>query len=223
MSPINISQQKAPYAIGAAVLVIIISILSIGRHLGPGMVPGSEPFIDMARIEAEETVNSLGENKRVVVIAYATTADHKVLRARNRTFIEALDKGGAKVIATEELGANEGPQISEVAMVGVPITEFLRVADAYPNADAIVSLVGVPYADLNEMDEVAESLPPLIVAGGANDMGMPVGPLLDAGILQMAIIPKYAGASNAGSDESTARELFEQGFEVITADTEFDY
>ena len=53
-------------------------------------------------------------------------------------------------------------------------------------------------------------------------MGMPVGPLLDAGILQMAVISKYAGTSNEGSGDSTARELFEWGFEVITADTESD-
>ncbi len=220
MPRINVSEKKAPYAIGAAILVIIISILSIGRTIGPGKVAGSGPYIDMASIEAEETANSLGDNKRVVVIAYATTADHKVLRARNRTFIEALDKSGAEVIATEELGAKDGPQISEVAMVGVPMTEFLRVADAYPNADAIVSLVGVPYADLNEIDELPDSFPALIVAGGVNDMGMPVSPLFDAGILHMVIIPRYAAYE--GTDESTARELFDQSYQVVTAETESD-
>jgi hypothetical protein len=216
----NVSQQKTPFVTGAALIVIIICVLSIGRSIGPGKVAGSGPYIDMARIEAEETANFLGDGKQVVVFAFATTADHKVLRKRNRTFIEALDKSGAEVIATEELGAIDAPQMPEMAMMGVmgvPMAEFLRIADAYPDADAIVSLVGVPYVDLNKLDEIPDSFPTLIVASGVSDMGMPAGPLLNAGILHMAIIPRYADTPYEGTGEATARELFEQSFQVVTA------
>ena len=104
MSRLKVSTQKAPIVVALAILVIIISVISILRM-------GSEPtikkfdnaFVEFGRIAAEKTGEYLGPGARVVLLIHDEQTVEDAFVEHDKVFEMALKEAGVYVVASETL------------------------------------------------------------------------------------------------------------------------
>lgn len=219
MPLINVSRKKAPIIMGIAIVVILISLISIfktGSSSKAKIDVGR--FEGLGRITGEETANFLGSGKSIVLVRQSREMKSEVLEKMHAAFTKALKDGGVSVTAEEEIQmGEEAPEYMMIDMIGLPIGEYVRVAEAHSSVDAIISMVGGLFAGPAELDQIPDGLPPLIVAHGA-DHRMSSVDLFERGVLMMVVTPRH-DLPDTESEPETPREWFDTYFEIITADS----
>ena len=214
-----ISREKAPLVIAASIIIIVVSLVSIMRTMSPG-----GPKVNMDRIEGlgqiagEEAARFLGSGKTVVLVAYPE-GPSKHLKLQQDALKDALEDGGVTVKAVESLQGNDEFSMGMIPMEmgGFPIEELIRIGEAHPDVDALVSMVGAPWLQADTAQSIPASLPQLIVAQGAMMIG--AGDLFSSGLVSMAIMPRTDMPAEGAEEPKTTREWFDRYFEVVTADT----
>jgi len=219
MPLINVSREKAPIVMGLAIVIILISLVSIIKTAKPGAKAGDvSRLIGLGQVAGEETAKFLGAGKTVVVVRHGDEMKSPPLKKMQAAFIDALEEGDLTVAAEVGLELNNGtPDIVMMDMAGLPLDEYIRIAEEHSTADAIVSMVGGPYVSPDEMDEIPEGLPPLIISHGS-DLRLASMELFDRGIVIMAIMPRF-DLDDSGTEPTTDREWFDTYFQVVTSET----
>jgi hypothetical protein len=221
MPLINVSREKAPIVMGLAIVIILISLFSIMRTAKPGHKAGDiSRLVGLGQVAGEETAKFLGPGKTVAVVRHGDEIKSPPLKKMQAAFIKALQDGSVSVTAEVGLEMDDSaPEVMMLDMVGLPLDEYIRIGEEYSSVDAIVSMVGGPYASEDELDEMPDSLPPLIISHGS-DLRMSSGVLFDRGIVIMAIMPRFD--LQEGADPQTDREWFDTYFQVVTPETAGD-
>ena len=222
MPGINVSREKAPIVMGIAIVVILISLISIFRSGGRQAKVDVGRFEGLGAVAGEETANFLGVGKTVVLVRHSQEVKSPVLEKMHAAFSKALKKGGVTVSAEEEVQMGEGsPDFMMMEMIGLPIDQYIQVGETHPDVDAIVSMVGGLFAGPDELDGLPDGRPPLVIAHGS-DHRMTSVDLFDRGILLMAVTPRY-DLPDVDAEPETPREWFDTYFEIVTADSAQDY
>jgi len=177
-----------------------------------------EPSQALASVLADETTRLIGVNKRVALITHdkswgePSTAE-EALRA-------ALKKQGITIDAVK--AANLGnPMLS--GEVGLKAADFLDALDKSSGAGAVISLVGAPLLKDGDIGRVPSGHPPVLVVATASlgdKMGVRTDPvqlarLLDARIIQLAVIDGAEPAAAGAAKSDPQRELFGQHYRIL--------
>jgi hypothetical protein len=171
--------------VAALLLLAVISMFRSGRP--PSSVREDLMTIhqDLVR-QAEQLAGTLESGSSVVVLELGYTMEAHGDRVYSRVF-DALTANGLNIQHVESLTVDESRGWDPVA-AGFPYGEFIRVAKAFPEVNAVIALCGSPYGveQYRSMSDV--TLPKLLVAGGIG--GGSAEFLCQQGWLYAATVPR---------------------------------
>lgn len=217
MSPGNPERSDRPTGrsilVGAgAILVILVAGFSMLRKPRAPDIDLA-PFQGIGLVAAEETARILAQGGKVLVVTIgAEGAGTSPFHAQLEAFQQAIQQlGTVSVAAVEQAdqagGRSPGPEI------GIPGSQYLQLLVAYPEIDAIVSLVGPPQITGEELGRLPPDRPPLVVV---SMLGLGVRRLLEAGVIQVAVVPRTDSEKAVGPDPQSPREWFERYYQIVT-------
>lgn len=208
---------------GVGLGVTLLCLLGVAVGIGCSRVGGGAGAVDtpeaaLGVVLAEETTRLLGGKGAVVILTEAGAAPGT--EAAVERFAAALrGQSGVKVVATERLEQID-PLLRTLNPGGsaIPPDAFLRAVAAHPQADALVSFVGVP------------AVPPAS-AGGAqrrakliavwNTAGSPeLERALAQGAVTLAVVARDEAPASGGAASRRAREVFDRYYLLVVPDGE---
>lgn len=157
-----------------------------------------------AHVAGELTAQYLDNGSQVILISYPPLSE--TLEKQTMAFKEGLlQQGKVTLIATEVIQPSVTPGTETFTLADV-----LRIHQAYPAADALISLIGAPGGKLHKPDPAL----PLIVALNSEPMDN-AEQLFNLGIVQMALIPDL---SIPLASDPSATKTDDSSFIITTVD-----
>ena len=176
------------------------------------------PSQAMSAVLAEEIARLAGAKKEVALIT--ADASWGPPSSLEEGLKDALKKKGLKVVVAKS--ANLGnPMLS--GTVGLKAADFLEALEKSAGYGAVISLVGAPLLTSGDTARLSPDHPPVLVVATAmlgDKMGVRSDPLelarlLEAQIIQMAVIDGADPAANAPGKPDPARELFAKNYRIL--------
>lgn len=201
---------------GLLLLVIAASFLGVFRTCGSKPHDIRIDLIKALRLIAAEKTAAFLEYEGSIVLVLPDVPHQIYYDAIDEELVAPCEESGISVIGTEKIALSWGsaPGGSSGGSVGLTGARVFEIAARHPDADAVLSLVGIPEFTDSEFRRAAESLPPLIVSRDAR-MGPDLEDLIRSGIVAMAIVPKKSLLSTKAEGQD-ARELFDEYFRIVT-------
>ena len=216
----SISDSLRPSALG-------FRIASFGLPLLLCLVPGCKPkeikallgpSEALSSVLAEEAVRLAGAKKQVALI----TADASWGPPSNleEALKHALKKRGLTVVSAKAASLGN-PMFS--GAIGLKAADFFDALEKSAGTGAVISLVGAPLLTPGDAARLGPDHPPVLVVATAmlgDKMGVRSDPLqlarlLEAQVIQMAIIDGADPAANGSGKPDPARELFAQNYRIL--------
>ncbi len=174
------------------------------------------PSQALASVLAEEAVQLAGSKKQVTLITH--DASWGPPSTVEETLKQALKKHGFTVVTVK--AANLGnPMLS--GTVGLKAADFSDALEKSAGRGVVISLVGAPLLAAEKTTSL-EHPPVLVVATSSlgDKMGVRGDPLqlarlLDAHVIQLAIIDGADPTANAPGKANETRELFSQNYRIL--------
>jgi hypothetical protein len=160
---------------------------------------------------AEETANLLDHKGQIVLIT-VHSREFPELRVQLASFEKTLKSSGA--ISIQQIEEVEAKDPKYGVGRGLSATRLLKTVTKHPNADAIVSLIGVPNFTPAELDEFSKAHLKFIAEVRSQERTLR---LLDQGILQLAVVSRFIFPAPGGTKHPRKpREWFDRYFQVVT-------
>ncbi len=203
-------QQHSKIAIPVALAVIVLAVVSMFRDTTP-------PYIQY-QFDLHYEVMALG----VVRVCEALPPDASVALLANQSelkkrefkgMLRQLKKKGLKVQHIEGI-ANTQDEEQEYEM-GFHYEDVLRVAEAHPGLNAIVSLCGTPFWPKKDTRPDPASLPDLLVTGDL-ERSRRVVQMLNKGLVACAMVPLEDPPM---VDARDAAQLLDRDYEMLVGPT----
>jgi hypothetical protein len=197
--------------------------INVGLVLLPGCQPNEvqallEPSQALGEVLAEEAVRLAGPNRSITLItpdsswgppSTAEQALRAALKKQNATldFVKAANLGN--------------PMLS--GGVGLKAADFFETMEKSARAGAVISLVGAPQLNEGDAARLTSTHPPVLVVATASlgdKMGVhtdPVllGSLLEAKLIQLAIIDGNDPTAQPTAKSDPHRALFDQHYRIL--------
>lgn len=179
-----------------------------------------EPSQALGTVLAEESLRLAGANKQVALITHDTSWGGGGVSTVETALRTALRKHGIAVITAK--AANLGnPMLS--GQVGLQAGDFFEALEKSAKSGAIISLVGAPLLKDGDAARVSSEHPPVLVVATASlgdKMGvhsdpMLLGRLLEAKVIQLAIIDGADPAAQPAGKPDPTRALFAQHYRLL--------
>jgi hypothetical protein len=194
------------------VLAIVGSVVWIYLHRAdrpPDIQMG--PYKALGTVAGEETGRLLNHKGQVVIIAREFSGGaNPVEEAELNAFSSALMKAGVGIAATERFSVPSSQILFSGG--GVPSERFLQVVKAHPKVDALVLLATLPPADKTASDLLKQSGTKIVLISG-NSPGSKS--LLDAGMAQLALVPRPELPSETNKPPKSLREYFDRYYVIL--------
>jgi hypothetical protein len=177
-----------------------------------------EPSQALSSVLAEEAARLAGTKKQVALIT--PDASWGPASTVEESLRSALKKRGVTVI-TAKAAAVGNPMFS--GEIGLKAKDFLEALEKSAGAGAVISLAGAPLLNPAEAGRVSPDHPPVLVVATAmqgNKMGLRMDPmqlarLLEAKVIQLAIIDGADPAIQPTGKKDPTRELFAQHYRIL--------
>jgi hypothetical protein len=177
-----------------------------------------EPSQALGKVLAEESIRLAGANRQIALITYdsswgpPSTAEQALRAALKK------QKAGLEVVKAANLG---NPMLS--GEVGLKAADFLEAIEKSAKAGVVISLVGAPLLQEGDPALRASPHPPVLVVATASlgdKMGVHTDPLrlaslLEAKVIQMAIIDGTDPAAQPAANPEPYRALFGQHYRIL--------
>jgi len=190
------------------VALIAVIVLSIGMIFWSGnQKPQSEGaliFSGVLETAASETARLVGKHGKVIVV----TATCARCQSSEPLFRLLTGKHGMQIVARAEIPITPDMQVT------LPLSKYRELVEAHPDADAIVSLAGLP---VPLPENLQAPHPKLIVLRNGNPTE--VKPLLENGFVDVAIVPRQLVKYDKKHLPKTPHEWFDSQFQVVTPTT----
>ena len=176
------------------------------------------PSQALSSVLAEEAARLAGAKKQVALIT--ADASWGPPSALEEALKRALKKQGLTVVTPK--AANLGnPMLS--GTIGLKAVDFFEALEKSAGTGAVISLVGGPLLTPDDAARVSSNHPPVLVVATAmlgDKMGVRSDPLqlarlLEAQVIQMAIIDGADPAANTSGKPDPARDLFAQNYRIL--------
>jgi len=176
------------------------------------------PSQALVSVLTEEAVRLAGAKRQVALITHdaswgpPSTAEEALKRA--------LKKQGHTIVTVK--AANLGnPMLSGI--IGLKAADFLDALEKSAGSGVVISLVGAPLLSADDKKRAIPDHPPVVVVATAmlgDKMGVRGDPLqlaqlIDAHIIQMAIIDGGDSAAKSLGKPNSTRELFAQNYQIL--------
>jgi hypothetical protein len=177
-----------------------------------------EPSQALSSVLAEEAVRLAGAHKQVALI----TPDASWGPPSN---VEEALKGTLRkqgfIVVTAKAADLGNPMLSGV--IGLKAADFFEVLEKSTRTGAVISLVGAPLLTPGDAARLSPDHPPVLVVATAmlgDKMGVRGDPLqlarlLEAQVIQLAIIDGGEPAANPPGRPNPTRELFVQNYRIL--------
>jgi len=203
--------RQAGLAVGT-VLAIAASIYFFahnGRQTSAMPKSDGQFYEAVGAVVAEETIRLLGNQGRVVVLTPRTGPQPSPVHA---SFLRGFEselaaKRGVKIAGTERIAPTEA---------GCPATAFLDVLKQHPTADAVVSFIGPPVFQRDDLKRLPARRPKLLALGGDRET---TRTLMGQQVLDVCLAPRRATRASVGGAAKTRREEVERLYEIVTPAT----
>ncbi len=191
------------------------------------LVPGCKPKEMQALLEpsqalgsvlADESVRFAGNKKQVALITQ--DASWGPPSTAEEALKSALKKRGLTVVVAKAVNLGN-PMLS--GEIGLKPADFFEAMDKATGSGAVISLVGAPLFKPGDAARVAPDHPPVLVVATAslgNKMGvhgdpMQLAGLLEAKVIQLAIIDGTDPAPQVAGKADPTRDLFAQHYRIL--------
>jgi hypothetical protein len=180
-----------------------------------------EPSQALGVVLAEEAARAAGAKKQVALIE--PDASWGTISPAETAFKDALSKLGCSITVTKS--ANLGDPMRR-GPIGLKAGDFAEALEKGAVAGAIVSFAGAPRLNPGELARVGRNHPPVLVVATATLGDVPgiradpleLAPLLDAKVIQLAIVDGGADSAAPASAKSDAwHQLFDQHYRIMRA------
>jgi hypothetical protein len=219
MRPINATTSKGVFLCWSwgPSWLLALAIPLVSGCQGKEVQALLEPSQALASVLADETIHLNRGNKQVVLITHDTSWGQP--STAEDTLRAAMKKHG---VTLQTVRANLGnPMLS--GEIGLKAADFFGALDNSGGAGALISLVGAPQLTDSDLARVrAGHAPVLVVATGSlgDKMGVRTDPvqlarLLDAKVIQLAIIDGAEPSAAAAGKPDPKRELFAQNYRIL--------
>ncbi|HVM61331.1 MAG TPA: hypothetical protein VMV72_10740 [Verrucomicrobiae bacterium] len=202
------NQKLIGVVVGLMLAVAIVMMVQTQRQpitVGDSMVQG------VGDAAVEQTGKLLGNHGRIVVVAAADCAMCEQTMKLRQIFGQSVRRAGKlTVVGTELVPLTDDSQLS------LPGDVYARILESHPDVDAVVSLIGVPAM---KADRVSKGNSRLVVVASNGDHDQEIKRLMEARIVDLAIIPRTTRAPDAPANPKTPREWFDFNYQVVTPET----
>ena len=215
---IHIPDSKKTLAVVVSLIVIVVGAAYIFRTTnkppapvtGPG--PGMSYYRSVAYGTAEETVQLIGKQGRIVVAGLGPNeADQELAKSILKAFQDTLQPLGTITIVAVEPVSYEGLHGSRP---GFPADEYLDILAKYPDVDAIVSFDSFPDLTPAQINQLPDKRPKLIAVVPQRCPEMKL--LLERQVIQKAIVGRFTAPPMPVEQVKTPHEWFDLQWQVIT-------
>lgn len=180
---------------------------------------GRSPKIDLSTYEAlgavtaEETAKLLGNKGRVLVIARDTGPDkNPSVESEIEAFRRALKKHAGLSQVTQRFQAT--PTLMMGTGGSVPPEQLSQALEAHADVGALVLFCGLPPLADSQLETLRKrGLKTVVVSSFHPDYG----PLLEQGVIHLAIVPRPEEPPPGTQPPRTLRERFDQDYAIVTA------
>jgi hypothetical protein len=177
-----------------------------------------QPSQALGAVLADETAQIAGAKKRVAIIT--PDANWGATSIAEKAFTAALKKQGFTIVETRTVNVGD-PMKS--GPIGLKSSDLLEVLKKFPDVGAVVSFAGGPiWLPAEAVNFPAEHPPVLVVAAAmlGEVPGIPtdkfkLAQMLDAKVIQLAIIDGTESAGQNGGKASPDREQFAQHYQTM--------
>ncbi len=164
---------------------------------------------EIGKVMAEETSQLLTNRGRIVVLAIDTPRTPE-LKIQLQSFEENLKRlGRIKIKKTEFLDTRDQPKYRTGA--GLSGSRFVRIMKKNDDVDAIVSFIGVPDLEDEEIKEIGDRHPKFIAESLSVDK---LKNLFETNLLHAAVVGRFQFPSPIDNPQSD-RDVFNKRFQVI--------
>ena len=194
-----------------AIVAILVAFISLFFTVGNRPSSASiAPFAALGEVTAEETAKLLDNKGSIVIVTRDTSqqADPE-LEAQLKAFQRTVRQRGLTLAATE--AARVEADFTDDGLLRSDF--FLNLLPKYPDATAIVSFVGPPSLNAQQIRALPQKIPKIIAVSLT---GTPRR-LLQSNVIQVAIVARTGAAPQLGKKPASTRETFDQYFQVVTA------
>lgn len=169
---------------------------------------------------AEEAAHAAGANHQVAVIS--PNENWGPMSLTETTFRAAMKTKGYSIVTAKSANLGDPMKMRGVGLTGV---DFIEALGQSGGVGAVVCFCGAPLLSPSDAGRVGTGHPPVLVAATimlGTEPGVPgnralLTNLLDAKIIQLAVIDgPDAAAPNAGSGDAT-HKLFAQNYSILRA------
>jgi hypothetical protein len=204
------NSRLAPFAALAASCFVSCGPKPMQELLQPGEA--------LAKVLSEETARTAGAKKRIALITHDPTWG--TLSTVEESFRAAMKKQGFTLDTVK--AANLGDPMS-ATQIGLKGSDFAEALEKSNGAGAVVSFVGGPRLLAEDIARVPQEHPPVLVVATARlgtQIGVPTEParlaaLLDAKVIQMAIIDGADPSAPGGTKSDAMHQLFAQNYRLL--------
>ena len=150
-------------------------------------------------LEVQLVSTDLPKGAEVVIFADASALKLGV-KKDFRGVYKSLEHNGLSVLHVEAMRFDAAAGWRERAK-GFPYSEFLRIVQEYPDADAVMSLLGLPYDEDAAAQTQRNGIPPFLVTQVLDEKRPELKRLLENGAVQAGVIrlmAPHTGESEKG-------------------------
>ena len=195
----------------AAVLAIAAAVHFLVQGQKSSLVPKADGqlYESTGQALAEEAARLLANQGKIVILTARSGPQPSPVHAGYLSGFKAALKPhrGLTLLATESIAPTEA---------GCPADAFLAALQRHPTADAVVSFIGPPVLKSADFNTLPARRPKLVVLGGDRSQ---TRTLMSRKILDASFVPRMAAKSSTPTAPQTAREQFDQFFQLITPAT----
>jgi hypothetical protein len=204
------SIHQSTYArIGFSVIVILSVLAGIFFVMRPA-VPrvSASPYVGLAWGVVQQVAQKTDGQGRVVLLFDESDITAPVLLKAIHAELEMYPN--LTVEAVERL---DGYFIDWPEITALPAAQFIELVKRYQDADVIVSFIGVPYLNRNEIAELGTDYPLLI--GVYHSTNLPESTLATLSFTDLSVLPPLDKRPLSEHLPTTPQEWFEREFRVI--------
>ena len=217
-------------------LLATVSLLVIGLAIA-GIVHRSNrsfrPTFDLGyaamvgEAVANQAAQMMGNQGEVVLVLFrAEGKASRFEKTKERGFdrqIKAL--GGLHLLATERIDPSEAT-IPGSAQTGLPSARYFELLAKYPQADAIVSMAGLPRLTAEDLARLPEKKPKLLAVAGDEILGFRLQALFANQVVHRVLLARAQQSKIfdpqapvvPAARPATTRELLDNSYQIVTAD-----
>ena len=218
---VSVSASLRPSALGPRIAEFGLALLLV--LLLPACKPKElqallGPSQALSSVLAEEAVRLAGTKKQVALIT--PDASWGPPSIMEESLKGALRKHGVTVVTAKAADVGN-PMFS--GEIGLKAKDFFEALEKSAGAGAVISLAGAPLLKPGDAERVSPDHPPVLVVATAmqgNKMGLRSDPvqlarLLEARVIQLAIIDGPGPVVNPAGKPDSTRELFSQNYRIL--------